>query len=204
MGDIYMIYNDLNDKVYIGRAKNGALSRWKEHIGYCLKNNQYIHRAMRNYGVEHFNYKVLETNIACELLNEREKYWIKFYNSKAPNGYNETDGGDGGTGEGLVKWKKENPEKVREISQQTIRFAQDWRKNNPELAKKIDDKWRTAGQQSRRKAIYMCDLETHEILREFPSLISAAKFFNANNSAAISKVLRGIGKSAYGYFWKYK
>ena len=204
MGEIYMIYNDFDNNVYIGKAKNGALSRWREHIGYCLKNNQYLHRAMRKYGVEHYQYKIIEENVSEEKLNEREKYWIKYYNSKVPNGYNETDGGDGGNALGLLEWKQNNPEKVSEISRKTIKNAKLWRENNPDKAKEIDDKWRAAGQQARRKSIYMCDLNTGEILKEFPSIISAAKNFGAVNGSTISKVLRGITKSAYGYFWKYK
>ena len=98
MGDIYIIKNDINDKVYIGKAKYGAEHRWKEHIGFDLQNNQYIHKAMRKYGINHFYYQILETNLSDSLLNEREKYWINFYNSFAPNGYNLTLGGDGGPG----------------------------------------------------------------------------------------------------------
>jgi len=33
-----------------------------------------------------------------EILAEKEKYWITFYNSKVPNGYNLTDGGEGLSG----------------------------------------------------------------------------------------------------------
>lgn len=92
MGDIYMIFNNFNDKVYIGKAKNSAKDRWKDHIGYDLQNNQYIHRAMRKYGVENFQYKILEFDIPEERLNEREKFWIAYYQSQVPNGYNETSG----------------------------------------------------------------------------------------------------------------
>lgn len=39
---------------------------------------------------------MIEDNIEDSLLNDREQYWIKYYNSYK-NGYNSTLGGDGGT-----------------------------------------------------------------------------------------------------------
>jgi len=50
-----------------------------------------IKRAIHKYGKENF---IIEEIEKCnqELLNEREKYWISFYNSYE-NGYNSTLGG---------------------------------------------------------------------------------------------------------------
>ena len=48
---------------------------------------------MKKYGYKHFNIKEIE-EVPDNLLNEREKYWIKFYNSYY-SGYNSTLGGDG-------------------------------------------------------------------------------------------------------------
>ena len=92
--DIYIIKNDINDKVYIGQSINSE-SRFKEH---CSKNttSTYIDRAINKIGKEHFWYEILETQI--ENYNEQEKYWIKHYNSLAPNGYNISIGGEGFSG----------------------------------------------------------------------------------------------------------
>lgn len=88
--DIYIIFNDLNDKVYIGQSINSE-ERFKSH---CKGNydNSIIDAAIQKYGKEHFWYEVLETKIAN--YNEREKYWIEFYNSLTPNGYNIMSGGE--------------------------------------------------------------------------------------------------------------
>lgn len=203
MGDIYMIFNNFNDKVYIGKAKNGAEDRWKDHIGYDLQNNQYIHRAMRKYGVENFQYKILESNIFEERLNEREKYWIAYYQSQVPNGYNETSGGDGGTGEGLVKWRKENSELASAISRKTIQKALEWRENNPDKTKEINKKWRAAGQEATRKKVQMINKDTDEVLRIFDSLTEAAHYLNKNRHTNISACANGKTKTAYGYKWKF-
>lgn len=99
MTGIYIIKNTINNLVYIGQAYN-IERRWKVHyaIGkkdcstkYVEYNNQ-IHTAMRKLGRENFYLEVLE-ECEKEKLNEREKYWIKYYNSYK-NGYNGTEGGD--------------------------------------------------------------------------------------------------------------
>lgn len=58
------------------------------------KGNSYLHRAMNYHGVDNFNFEVIE-EVENSLLNEREIYWISFYNSLVPNGYNLTAGGEG-------------------------------------------------------------------------------------------------------------
>ena len=96
--DIYIIKNNINNKVYIGQSVN-ASERWKKHLS-DVKNRQcqMIHKAMQKYGVENFYYEILERQI--ENYDEREQYWIKYYNSLAPNGYNVSPGGQG-SGAGL-------------------------------------------------------------------------------------------------------
>lgn len=101
--DIYIIKNSINNKVYIGQSSNSA-KRWLSHIYDARyehktgKKGQVIHRAMNKYGMDKFHYEILEYQI--ENYNEREQYWIKQYNSIAPNGYNVSYGG-AGTGAGI-------------------------------------------------------------------------------------------------------
>lgn len=90
---IYIIRNKINEKVYIGQAKNPD-DRWKGHLSSCnqLLDNSIIHKAMNKYGHENFYMEILEGPI--ENYNEREKFWISFFNSISPNGYNILDGGE--------------------------------------------------------------------------------------------------------------
>jgi group I intron endonuclease len=198
MGEIYIIHNDLNDKKYIGKAKYGAAHRWREHIGYDLQNNQYIHRAMRKYGVEHFYYEVLETNLEDNILNEREKYWIKTYNSHVPTGYNMTFGGDGGPGrKPLTEQEKHinkiareqgvflGPEKNFENYKKTEKYQQD-------LKKKC-------------KRVAMLDRHTQQTLKEFDSIKEAVQFLGEKPAArvGISNCANGKINHSYGYKWKF-
>ena len=91
MGFIYKIWNEKNDKLYIGQTSVGIKTRWSSHLKNYLTNNAVIYRAMRKYGAGIFHIEQIEE---CEnsKLDEREKYWIEYYNSYK-NGYNSTPGG---------------------------------------------------------------------------------------------------------------
>lgn len=94
---IYKITNKLNNKCYIGKSNN-IENRFNYHKNNykCDKEwNKTLYKAFRKYGIENFNFEIIE-NIQDydNINNDREKYWISFYDSYN-NGYNETLGGDG-------------------------------------------------------------------------------------------------------------
>ena len=96
MGFIYKVTNDINSKVYIGQTKFSVGIRWKQHLNKCRSKsfvNRPLYNAITKYGEEHFKAEEIE-ECSNELLNEREKYWIEYYDSYR-NGYNATLGGDG-------------------------------------------------------------------------------------------------------------
>lgn len=90
---IYIINNDINNKVYIGQAID-VKQRFQAHCKpSSVKNdNDLVAKAIQKYGRQHFTYSILEDNI--ENYNEREQYWINHYNSIRPNGYNILKGGE--------------------------------------------------------------------------------------------------------------
>lgn len=104
MGYIYIIRNYINEKVYIGQTTKNIEDRWKQHLYNAINSktrNQALYLAMRKYGVENFYIEELE-NVCDDLsLDDKEIYYIKEFNSLAPNGYNETLGGS--------KFKDDNP-----------------------------------------------------------------------------------------------
>jgi len=94
---IYKIQNRINGDCYIGQSKNIEV-RWETHktIGrnYNLSYaNISLYKAFYNYGLTNFEFSILEE---CQLdqLDEKEIYWIKYYDS-FNNGYNMTPGGQG-------------------------------------------------------------------------------------------------------------
>ena len=88
--DIYIIKNDINNKVYVGQSVD-TKERFKAHCQIKEK-DIYFDKIIHKYGKEHFWYEILESQI--ENYNEREQYWIAYYNCLVPNGYNLSPGGD--------------------------------------------------------------------------------------------------------------
>ena len=96
-GFIYKITNTINGKSYIGQTIQNVKERFYQHCAIkCSKavSNMAIHRAIKKYGKSNFTVEVIE-EIDSANLNDRERYWIKYYNSYN-NGYNSTKGGQDG------------------------------------------------------------------------------------------------------------
>lgn len=96
-GDIYLLISP-NDKKYIGQAvqylvngrKYGYKGRWNGHKNEAKNNKNFcrlLDHAIRKYKPENFIVKLIET-VDIDKLDERENYWIEYYNTMTPNGYN--------------------------------------------------------------------------------------------------------------------
>lgn len=121
MGYIYKIEGPLNikekTKMYIGQTRESLNKRWNRHKSDLRKFDStkkkrfcyYLCAAMRKYNVENFTISIVET---CddELLNEKEEYYIKEFNTLAPNGYNLQSGG---------KVITHHPDTIKKISENT-------------------------------------------------------------------------------------
>ncbi len=111
---IYKITNKINGKAYIGQSID-IENRWKQHIynANYPKSGSYnypINCALRKYGKENFTFETIEE---CDVkeLNEKEIYWIKYYQTfpiPSGKGYNAWPGGDG-------NYFRLNEEQVREV-----------------------------------------------------------------------------------------
>lgn len=87
---IYKITNLINNKIYIGKSiKNDP-----NYFGSGLL----INKSIKKYGIENFKKDIIDESISSiNDLNEKEKFWIKYFNSIDLNiGYNIAYGGDGG------------------------------------------------------------------------------------------------------------
>lgn len=85
--------------MYIGQSKH-LRRRFTRHKRDYRKNadcNGYISRALAKYGDDAFEFKILVVAPFGEYLNELEKAAIKAFNTLAPNGYNLSVGGFGGS-----------------------------------------------------------------------------------------------------------
>lgn len=130
MTGIYKITNLTNNKIYIGQSTNIQV-RFRTHkkyntpekfngsLSFEQEKNMPIHQAIMKYGLSNFNFEIIE-ECPKEELNKKEKYYIEFYNSKVPNGYNIKDGGcqwGGIKGElnHLNKYNQEDIDKIKQL-----------------------------------------------------------------------------------------
>lgn len=96
IGQIYIIKNTVNNKVYIGETTMGYKKRFAQHCKHSTRSNRHykLYEAMNSLGVENFYLELLEDNISIDRMYEREIFYIKKFNSFS-NGYNSTKGGNG-------------------------------------------------------------------------------------------------------------
>ena len=201
MGFIYLITNKLNNKQYVGKTEYTIIDRWKEHKkNYkSLRDNMPIHKAMFKYGEGYFEICQLEE---CDnsLLNEREKYWIKYYNTYY-NGYNATLGGDG-----APKYEKSKIEEIWQ-SGKTISEIEELTGADRHTVAKIlklsgintmDFKRRSNG-----RVVLQYSLDG-KLMARYESLTIAAEAMGRDNVSNIRSCCNKTSASAYNYLWKYE
>jgi group I intron endonuclease len=112
MYKIYLITNTENTKKYVGITKFSLEERFSQHI----KRGFILTEAIQKYGYQNFSIDLIEEVESAERAYELEQYYIKEYNTKVPNGYNLTDGGDGIFGwEVTEEYRQECSERVKQL-----------------------------------------------------------------------------------------
>ena len=92
-GFVYITTNHVNGKQYIGQRKYDKQGKWKEYLGSGI----ILSRAIEKYGLKNFSKEIIEECKTKKILNDREIYWINYYNAvESDNFYNIASGGDGG------------------------------------------------------------------------------------------------------------
>ena len=101
---VYKITNKINGKVYIGQTINAMQKRWRDH-----KNSHKQHplqNSMLKHGKENFSIEQIDSASSQEELNEKEAYWINFYDSRnSEKGYNLREAGSHGSQSESTKQK---------------------------------------------------------------------------------------------------
>lgn len=118
---IYKITNEITKKAYIGQTTRSLKERWSEHCSH--KKNNYFRNAIKKYGSNVWFQEILEEINDINLLNEREIYWISYYDT-FNNGYNLTSGGNQATDISLE-------------TRERMRLSQLGRKHSEETRKKM-------------------------------------------------------------------
>jgi len=93
---IYIVTNLVNAKQYVGITKD-LKRRWSAHKT-GNKSSTLLKQAIKKYGVENFVFTHVADAFDWEAAQTIERLLIAEKNSKAPFGYNMTDGGEGTLG----------------------------------------------------------------------------------------------------------
>lgn len=96
---IYKYQNKLNGKIYIGQSTD-IERRYQQHLWDAEKRPEQgtgVDLAINKYGINNFTFEIIE-QCNPEQLDERERFWIEYFNSYA-EGYNRTPGGSSLRGE---------------------------------------------------------------------------------------------------------
>lgn len=98
---VYRATNKTNGKQYIGYTTKTLDERIKNHTykSKCMTDKSYFYlfkQALRKYGIDNFEWDILEQCSSKEECCIKEIYYINQYNTISPNGYNLTEGGNGG------------------------------------------------------------------------------------------------------------
>ena len=125
---IYKATNLINSKIYIGQTINTLEYRKNQHFREAKskrRNTVYFHNALNKYGYDNFKFEEIDNASTQEELDDKERYWIKYYDSNNKcKGYNLDSGGQSGG----VK-SEETRRKIGETTKEK------W--NNPEIAQKM-------------------------------------------------------------------
>lgn len=195
---IYKTTNLINGKIYIGQTSKNN----ENYFG----SGSIILKSIKKYGANNFSKETIEECDSKEKLNEKEIYWIKFFNSTNKKiGYNISNGGDGGN-LGVVVNKK--------ISK-SLKNSE-WMIEHTKLMKGNDYR---KGKQAPNKGISMTEEQKIKISKSkigkngkkiicinnnivYNTIGEAAKILNLHKPNIIA-VLKGRYKQTKGYVFEY-
>jgi hypothetical protein len=193
MTRIYKITDRTNNKIYIGQTKRDIYKRFGEHLSRVTSNRKNdracsLYIAMSNHGRENFYVELVE-EVEDNVADQREKYWIKEFDSINPDkGYNLDCGG--------------------RIISEVCRKAQIALQIGKPVSERVAKLNKERGM---KMAKTICQYSKNgEFISEFPSIIEASRQTGCDRRS-IQRQLKGeanVGTPhSFGnlkYIWKYK
>ena len=230
---VYKHTNLINGKVYIGITSKKPNQRWSRGNGYW--SNKHFYNAIKKYGWdEGFSHEILEDGLTEEEAKQKEVEYIAEFNSLAPNGYNQTIGGEGCKGWKMTeeqkkaisvrnKGKKRSPEiceflrnrqlgkKHTEESKRKMSKSQTGRKHTEESIQKMRIARKAIGippeATSAAAEMHKKPIQQYSLQGEFIRAWESAT--EASNALGVDRhniyrCINGKCKSSAGYVWKRK
>lgn len=186
-GIIYCVLHLTSGRRYIGQTMDTAWNRWRSHIRNSRRGtNIYFWNAIRKYGENAFRVEQIDSADTKESLDQKENYWIEFYEALNPDkGFNCKTGGHKPV------------------------YTQDARKRMGEKTKeqfKKKGKWPRTGIPSSPEQIRRCSFQTtrHYVKcvqtgEVFASAQRASKLLKIDSNGIYKAIRRGTKVSGYNW-----
>lgn len=149
---------------------------------------------MDKYGRDNFSFEIIESGLDKESANNRERFWIKFYDSYK-DGYNCSLGGEGGNT--YAKLSEEQMKVIRKKISDSKKGDKNPVRRNPELVRGKNN-----GMYGKTphnvQPISIMNIETQEIF-SFISNKECADFMGYKNGNPISQWKKDKAKIKRGY-----
>ena len=203
---IYMHTNKFNNKKYIGQTCEDPERRWRKD-GKGYRECPLFWKAIQAYGWDNFDHEIIEENLSVEEAEEREIYWIAYYDTfdNPDKGYNLTPGG------GNYMQQLWGMPEYREKMCQAFREARKKSWENPDFREKAlnnlisgvkrvwaDPEWRkkrieaiTGDKNPNAKCVINIDTG-----KRFTTISEAAKWAGLNCISGIGECCKGKQKSS--------
>lgn len=197
-GIIYCYTNKVNGKQYIGQTVTPGV-RKAVHLRTALGAScKYpFHLAIKKYGIDNFQYDILEE---CDeaLLNEREVYWITKFDS-FNSGYNLTEGAGG------IRGYKRTEESKKVMSDKYSNG------NHPRCGKTMTEEHKQILRDVHSKRVGVLNHQSKTVIQTNPStgiIIEYGSTREASRLTGISqstivKACKTL-KISKGFLWQYK
>lgn len=228
MEKLYTIYmhKSPNGKVYIGKTCQYLSARFGKD-GRKYKYNKAFFYDISFYGWNAFSHIALEKNLTKDIADERERYFIKYYQANNPDyGYNLQTGGSSDFSQSDATRNKiklfNKGKKLTDLHKTKIGLSNKGKKHDDEYRKRCrlvalgnTNRLGTKASESTKtklseslKNYYKThtpanqkSLRCIELDKTFHSLTEAAGYFNGNISTICAAIKRG--HRAYGKHWEY-
>jgi group I intron endonuclease len=186
---IYLIKNVVNGKVYIGQTINPK-KRWTDHISdsqnHTKARSYYFQRSIAKHGVENFTHEIIDQCNSQKEADDKEIYWIAFYDSTdREKGMNLTKGGGGTVGKIVSNETREKLSKYhtgKKLSEETRKKLGERRKGKKSNA--------GCGESNSNAKLKEKDIiEIRTLHSNGLSLRKIAKIYNVHNET-INKIVK--------------
>ena len=219
---IYKFTNKKNNMNYIGQSVNPEKRKMEHLYGRKKGNIPYFDRVLKKYGIEQFDFEIIDKANTQEEIDKLEKEYILKYNSLKPNGYNILKGGRLQRG----AWNSKPIDEYdlqgnyinsyesagyyqnfvnKQYDSRMIRRACSEQKHYKEriFRWKGDEKPNSYQKtpSSKSKEVFQFSKDG-KLIKSYPSITIASELTNTSRTSIIG-CLKGYYKMANGFYWSY-